>query len=296
MKVLLDTDIGSDIDDAVALAYLLAQPECDLLGITTVSGKPERRAAIASALCQAAGKAIPIFPGTGLPLTGPQRQPEAPQEAVLPNWPHESTFPRGEAIPFMRRIIRENPGEVTLLTIGPLTNAALLFAADEEIPHLLKGLVIMGGAFTPRSGNPWVEWNIRCDPTAAAIVYRNPVAVHRSVGLDVTTQVRMPADEVRRRFTAPLLKPVAAFAEVWFQNGHDLTYHDPLAAAALFDPGCCRFVPGRIDVELVSERLTGLTYWKPAEDGPHEMADQVDAARFFDHYFSVIDRFKSPAR
>ena len=69
-KVLLDTDIGSDIDDAVCLAYLLAQPECELLGITTVSGEPVQRAMIASAVCTLAGQQIPIYPGAADPLLG----------------------------------------------------------------------------------------------------------------------------------------------------------------------------------------------------------------------------------
>ncbi len=62
-KVLLDTDIGSDIDDAVCLAYLLANPECELMGITTVSGESVKRAQVASAICKVAGQVIPIFPG-----------------------------------------------------------------------------------------------------------------------------------------------------------------------------------------------------------------------------------------
>lgn len=68
-KILLDTDIGSDIDDSIALTYLLCQPACELVGITTVSGEPEKRAQLASAICRAAGKKIPIFAGTGEPNT-----------------------------------------------------------------------------------------------------------------------------------------------------------------------------------------------------------------------------------
>ena len=82
-KVLFDTDIGTDIDDAVCLAYLLAQPACELLGITTVSGEPTKRAMLASALCRAAGKDIPIFPGTEEPLLIEQRQPRAQQADAL---------------------------------------------------------------------------------------------------------------------------------------------------------------------------------------------------------------------
>src|SRR5215218_2852528 len=113
IKVLLDTDIGTDVDDAVCLAYLLAQPECELLGITTVTGEPERRAALASVLCLAAGRSdIPIYPGEAAPLKVPQRQPQAQQAAALPRWPHQEDFPQGQAVEFMRRTIRAHPGQV----------------------------------------------------------------------------------------------------------------------------------------------------------------------------------------
>lgn len=78
-KILLDTDIGSDIDDALCLAYLLAQPRCQLLGITTVSGQVEERARLASALCRHAGMDIPIFPGAEAPLWGPSASPRCPR-------------------------------------------------------------------------------------------------------------------------------------------------------------------------------------------------------------------------
>src|SRR5687768_10555483 len=131
MKLLLDTDIGTDVDDAVALAYLLAQPECDLLGITTVTGQATARAALCSVLTTAAGRAdIPIYPGAEQPLAGEQRQPVAQQAPSLERWPHQAEFPQAGgsgAVDFLRRTIRANPGEVVLLTIGPLTNAAQLF-------------------------------------------------------------------------------------------------------------------------------------------------------------------------
>ena len=290
IKILFDTDIGSDIDDAVALAYLLAQPECELLGITTVTGEPVKRAQMASALCRVAGKDIPIFPGRAEPLLGPQQQPGAQQAVALNRWPHQSSFPSGEAIPFLRQTIRAHPGQVTLLTVGPLTNVAALFAADEEIPHLLKGLVMMCGVFTNRrAGVGPLEWNAKLDPHATAIVYRSSVRLHRSVGLDVTTQVKMKADEVRRRFQTRLLRPVLDFAEVWFQERDTITFHDPLAATTLFDDKICEFVRSRVEVELASERLAGLTHWTPLPDGPHEIAVGVEPQRFFDQYFSTLN-------
>lgn len=290
VKVLLDTDIGSDMDDAVCLAYLLARSDCDLLGITTVTGDVVARASMASAICRVAGKSIPIFPGCEKALLIEQRQPLVPQAAALNRWPHETKFPRGQAIEFMRRTVRDNPGEVTLLAIGPMTNVAALFAADEEIPSLLKSLVLMCGVFTTRLPDvPTVEWNAYVDPAAAGMVYRAPVKSHRSVGLDVTCQVKMPAAQVRERFqNAPLLQPVLDFAEVWFQKYSWSTFHDPLAAVSIFDPAVCGFERGAVDVELESRRLAGFTHWSAGGSGPHEVALTVDVQRFFDQYFSVF--------
>lgn len=288
VKLLLDTDIGSDIDDAVALAYLLAQPECDLLGITTVSGEAGKRAQIASAICKAAGRDIPIFPGRETPLLTAQRQGLAPQSAALARWPHADHFPRGQAIPFLDQAIRSHPGEVVLLTIGPLTNIAALFASDEEIPGLLKGIVSMCGAFSNRTpGVELTEWNAMLDPHATAIVYHSQVKFHRSVGTDITRRVHMGVGEVRQRFQGPRLKPVLDFAEIWFQERDSIIFNDPLAAAIIFDEKICRFERGEVDVELISERLSGLTYWRSQPLGRHEVATEVAADHFLDHYFSV---------
>lgn len=290
-KILLDTDIGSDIDDAVCLAYLLAQPDCDLLGITTVTGEPVQRARLASALCHAAGRDIPIYPGAAHPLIVDQRQPIAHQAVKLDRWPHRQDFPTGEAVEFLRRTIRAHPHEITLLTIGPLTNIALLFAVDPEIPALLKSLVMMVGVFTTDlpEVNGTCEWNGMLDPHATAIVYRARPPIHRSIGLDVSTQVVLPADEVRARFRGPLLTPVLDFAEVWFTGSTHLTFHDPLAAVTIFHDDVCTFERGTVEVELQPGEAQGQTVWHGADpQGPHEVALGVDVDRFFDRYFGVF--------
>ncbi|MDD5261173.1 MAG: nucleoside hydrolase [Methylacidiphilales bacterium] len=287
IPVLLDTDIGSDIDDAVCLAYLLANPACELLGITTVTGDTVKRASMASVLCKIAGKRIPIHPGRRQPLLIEQKQPHVPQAAALDRWDHDTDFSQGEAIEFMRQTIRARPGEVILFGIGPMSNIAALFAADEEIPRLLKGLVLMCGVFSQH--NSALEWNAMLDPTATALVYRAAPPFHRSIGLDVTNQVTMPADEVRKKFQAPLLRPVLDFAEVWFEHARMITFHDPLAATTLFDDTICGFEPGRVEVELKSDHATGATLWYPKDPaGHHEIATTVNPSRFFDHYFSFF--------
>jgi purine nucleosidase len=289
VKLLLDTDLGSDIDDAICLAYLLGRPDCELLGITTVSGESTARARMASALCRLAERDVPIRPGTERPLLVPPLQPRAQQAEALSGWPHASEFPANEAIAFLRDTIRANPGEVTLLAIGPMTNVALLFATYPDTPELLEQLVLMCGRFDPAvaRGEP-PEWNARCDPHAAAIVYRAAPAIHRSVGLDVTLKVEMPADQVRRRFTHPYLKPVKDFAEVWFRERPDITFHDPLAAAVLFDPSLVEFARGDVSVELGEGAALGRTHWQPGDAGRHEVGVRVDPGRFFEHFFGVL--------
>ncbi len=285
IKVLLDTDIGSDIDDALCLAYLLAQPECELLGITTVTGDVEKRAMLASVQCKVAGKAIPIYPGASEPLLIAQKQPDVPQAKALDRWEHETSFPRGAAIEFLRQTIRQHPGEITLLCIGPLTNIALLFRSDPEIPSLLKGLVLMCGIYS-RGGPGACEWNALVDPHATSIVYRAAPPLHRSIGLDVTLQVTMQTEQFRQRGQTQLLRPVLDFADAWFQHNDTVTFHDPLAATTLFAPDICTFERGSVTIELASERVAGLTYWQAGKT--HEVATQVRPERFFEHYFGVF--------
>jgi purine nucleosidase len=293
ISVLLDTDIGSDIDDAVALAYLLRQPRCELVGVTTVSGEPHLRASLADAVCRAAGRDdVAVHVGIEPPLRIGPKQPRAEQaEALTEAWPHGVFAKDDTAVMFLRDTIRSRPGEITLLPIGPLTNIATLFTADPEIPSLLREIVLMGGRYFP--GDPGIaaiEWNIQCDPDAAAIVFGAPVPKLTAVGLDVTTKCRMPADECRRRFAAAggPLAPVAAMAEIWFRHRPEITFHDPLAAALIFEPRLCTTEAGSIVVELGDDEV-GTTRFEVG-DPRHVAALTVDAAAFFAHYFEVAGR------
>lgn len=135
-KILLDTNIGGDIDDAVCLAYLLREPQCALLGVTTVCGESEKRAA-----------------------------------GALARWPHRP-FERGDAPGFLYRKIRENPHEIVLIGIGNMTNIAALFRDHPDAPGLLRGLFVMNGYFGEAPlPEPWYNWNAWADPLAAAAVF-----------------------------------------------------------------------------------------------------------------------------
>lgn len=292
IPVLFDTDIGSDIDDAVALAYLLAQPRCELLGVTTVTGDTGQRAALADIVCRAASRTdVPIH--AGLPdvlLHGPG-QPQVPQYAAVAHHDHHTNWPHS-AIEFLRQTIRARPGQITLVAVGPLTNVAALFLADPEIPSLLKNVVLMGGVFTGGAGHgPGArEWNALVDPVATAITFRRAEGKLLAVGLDVTTRCRLWADECRRRFAAAggALAVVAEMAEVWFKNAREITFHDPLAAAVVFEPDLCGYHHGQVRVVADEGPFAGLTRWEPKPEGPHTIATEIEPERFFAHYFHVV--------
>lgn len=295
IPVLFDTDIGSDIDDAVALAYLLAQPECDLLGVTTVSGEPHKRAALARALCRAGKQPdIPVHVGLETPLLAVPLQPHAPQAEALSTDALAEFGTSPTAVDFLRETIRARPGEITLLATGPLTNIGVLFALDPEIPALLRQLVLMGGVFYGRSiahtQATGAEWNMRCDPEAAALVFNAPVPRLLAVGLDVTEQCVLPSEEVREKFSAagPPLEFVLKLAEVWFRQTGKITFHDPLAATLIFQPGLCRTERQHIQVDTGRARTEGQTFFhSDTAEKPHEIAVSVDAPAFFAHYFGA---------
>ncbi len=294
-KVLFDTDIGSDIDDALALGYLLSEPECKLMGITTVSGCPELRAEMASAICRNVGRGdVPVHVGAPEALLVSMLQKDAPQARMLGNWEHDKFAPGNTAVEFMRRTILDNPGEITLLCVGPFTNAALLFASCPEIPGMLKRLVLMSGRFENGGDG---EWNVINDPHAGAIVYGNGTGVftrppvHLSCGLDVTLKCRLEREECRRRISGHrVLAPVADFAEVWFEHSNVATFHDPLSAVCIFHPEVCEWKDTFVRISLVPP-TAGYTVcdWRNQEK-PHRIAAGVDPERFFDIYFRNISR------
>lgn len=283
MKVLLDTDIGTDIDDALCLAYLLRHPRCELLGITTVSGDVQRRAALADAVCRAADRSdIPVIAGCAEGFQGHVIQPEVPQATILEQFDHRppGEFAPGRAVEFLREQILANPGEITLLGIGPTTNLGRLFSRAPEVAQDLRRLVLMCGVYTGFAGRLMLETNARLDPPATAVVYRAQVREHFSVGLDVTLQCRLPTAECLVRFhqMGGPFQVVSAMAETWAHE--QIIFHDPLAAATIFRPELCRWENG--SVTIVEE--SGSTSFT-AGNVEHHIAVQVDVDSFFRDYF-----------
>jgi purine nucleosidase len=211
--LILDVDTG--IDDSLALLYAAASPDAELVAVTCVSGNIEARQVAINTLAvlELAGRTdVEVALGREVPLIRPlETTPEThgPQglgHAELP--PPSQPLSDRHAVDLIVAEARRRPGELTLVTLGPLTNLALAVMREADLPRLLRGYALMGGAYGV-SGNttPTTEWNIHCDPEAAAIVFRawgeataadatipRPLAL----GLDVTEQARvLPEDVVR---------------------------------------------------------------------------------------------------
>lgn len=282
-KILLDTDIGGDIDDAICLAYLLKEPRCDLLGITTVCGEPEKRAAVADAICRAAGRRIPIVAGLDTTLQPIPVYPTPDGAAALDRWPHDA-FAKGDAPAFLCQKIRENPHEVVLIAIGNLTNVATLFNEYPDSVELLKGVFVMNGYFGAELlPDPYYNWNAWADPLAAKIAFAARPAVFRAVPLEITDRLTIEARqaEVLLRADSDLMRAVFSFGNAWLESSEKLTLHDPLAAVSVFHPEVCRFARGRVEVETERERDMGGTAFTPCEEGNVEIACAVDREQFY---------------
>ena len=197
-KVIFDTDPG--VDDAMALALLTLRPELELIGVTTVLGNADIETVTRNALFlkDRLGFTAPVAQGSGVTLLGKHGEDARHVHGanalgdfpVPPNSRSCLDGRRGHRM--MIDLIRANPGEVTIIAVGRLTNLARALDKDPEIARLVQGVIVMGGAFgtNGHTGNvsPVAEANIAGDPDAADAVFTAywPVTI---VGLDVTQEV-----------------------------------------------------------------------------------------------------------
>ncbi len=286
LHILLDTDISNDMDDMQALAYLLAQPDADILGITTVTGEAIARAELADMMLHLAERGgVPVHAGSENPLSGAFRQTHiTPKEkALLDDFPHRADFAADTAVDFLRRTIEAHPHEITLCCIGPLTNIARLFRGHPHIPGLLKTLVIMGGRFGEVDTARWgvQEWNILNDPDAAKIVFDAPVREAFIFGVELTSRV-FRTDVARVADSALGCPALVPFARA-IRTSREAWYHDVVALSALFDDTGMTFARGRISVTDA-----GDTRFAPDENGAHHLMTAMDKELFFSHFFKTL--------
>jgi purine nucleosidase len=242
--VLVDTDIGDDIDDALALALVLRSPEIALHGVSTVFGDTTGRARLAATLLKVFGREdIPVAAGIALPLQPRHRPSGVPQAAILdPRAP----LPALTTLSGPQLILETalaHPGRLTLLCLGPLTNVATALQQEPRLFMAIRNIVMMGGT----SGLPFAEWNVRSDARAAQIVLASGIPI-TMIGWNVTTHCQLRESDVERlrRQHSPQAQFLYKLLALWQRHRprwHPaLPYlHDPLTVVALCQPQLFHF-------------------------------------------------------
>ena len=286
-KVIIDTDIGDDIDDAFALALAVSSPKLQVLGVTTAWGDTEMRARLARRfLIQIGHGDIPVAAGLKTHDTA-----TFTQETWAEAWPAPAGgFPN--AIDFMRDLIRRNPGEITLIAIAPYSNVAALLQQDPTEFHELKRIVLMGGSihrgygdlgYLPSHG-PDAEYNVASDIPASQALFDAGVPI-AMMPLD-STQLKL--DEVLRSTLFSRDTPVtdalqSLYAEWSYATQNPTpTLFDAMAVAATIEPSLCPTRPLRIVVD--DKGYTRVTAGAPNVD----VCLRSDADRFFHFYIPAV--------
>ena len=240
---LLDTDIGDDIDDALALALALRSPEIDLLGVTTVFGDTQLRARLAKRVLRVFGREeVPVAAGMPMPLQLRHRPSGAPQAAILdPREHYELSALSGPELIVQQALA--HPGRLTLVCIGPLTNIAAALKLEPRLFLLIRRIVMMGGT----SSIPFPEWNVRSDALAAQIVLAAGIPV-TLLGFNITRRCSLLPADLERLFVdcSPQARLLSQLIRVWQRHRprwqpRSPYLHDPLAVAALCRPDFFRF-------------------------------------------------------
>src|SRR6476620_7949024 len=330
IPLILDVDTG--IDDSLALLYAAASPEAELVAVTCVGGNVDARQVERNtrAVLELAGRTdVEVALGRERPLVRPvETTPEThgPQGLGYAELP-PATRPLSDrnAVDLFIAEARRRPGEITLVTCGPLTNLALAVLREPELPRLLRGWVLMGGAYRhPGNTAPTTEWNIHCDPDAAKIAFAafgESAAAHGhprpvALGLDVTEQATIlpnhivalakaagstPDDSIalargedpmqasRSVASNPIVRYIADALRFYIAF-----IHDALAAAAAIDPGLVTTKAVTVDVELGGTLTTGetVTDWRGVWKKPPnvDVAIAADADEFLRRFIDRVGR------
>lgn len=251
-KVIIDTDIGDDVDDAFAVDLMLISPEVQVIGVSSAWGDTALRARMLDRmLCETGRADIPVHAGVVTKST--TKFSQAPWAKAGIEHPHT------DAITFLLEQINKYPGEITLLALGPLTNIGAAIDRDPGTFRKLKRVVLMGGAIYRGYGDfqytqprpPGAEYNIAMDPGAAQKLFRSGVPIYM-MPLD-STQIKF--DETKRSLLAGISTPMTDTLQIlvaeWSHATNQVTptLFDVVAAAYAVDPAACPATPLHIDVD-----------------------------------------------
>lgn len=258
-KIIIDTDIGDDIDDAFAIALALRSPELDILGISTAYGDTAGRATIVDRMLGETGRAsIPVAVGIGTPID-PALAGFTMNQRRYGSGGHFGRSSHPQAVEFILEQIRRYPGEITLVTIGPLTNIGALIDRSPDTFRKLKRVVVMGGSFEAIKddyGNakplePMAEWNIRLDIGAAQKLFRSGVPLY-VMPLDST--IHLLLDEVKRNAIfshgTPNTDALTLLYHQWAGSVRVTpTLFDAMTIAYILNPELCPVQPMNVHVD-----------------------------------------------
>lgn len=304
-KIILDCDPGHD--DAVAMLLAAGNPDIDLLAVTTVGGnqtleKVTRNALAMGTVAHITG--IPFAAGCGHPLvrdveTAGETHGESGLDGVELPEPTIELDPRHGVDVIIDTIMDNEPGSVTLVPTGPLTNIAMAARKEPAIVERVKQVVLMGGGYHVGNWSAVAEFNIKVDPEAAHIVFNLPWKVVM-VGLDLTHQA-LATDKVTQRIKAihsdlsEFVLGLFTFFRKAYKDTQGFEFppvHDPCAVAHVIDPTIVKAVKVPIDVELSGQLTTGMTVadfrGEPPEDCTTWAATTLDFDRFWDLVIDAI--------
>jgi len=270
-RVIIDTDPG--VDDAFALLLAMRSPELKIEAITPVAGNVPLNLTLPNALrmVEIAGRTdIPVAAGASAPLlrrlvTATYAHGENGLGGVV--FPEPKLAPATEpATELIQSIVRKYPHEVTLITLGPLTNIATALKTDLELAALMRGIVMMAGSLSGGNITPAAEFNVYVDPEAARIVFQSGIPL-TMVGLDVTRHTSLTDEHVRLLQAAnhPVSDAAAKIARQAIDNTRERGFlvgpnmHDSLAVAAFLDPSILKWKDYYVDIETSGELTAGET-------------------------------------
>jgi inosine-uridine nucleoside N-ribohydrolase len=285
-KVVVDTDIGDDIDDALALALLLKSPQVQLLAVTTAWGDTPLRAQLVDRFLKETGYGdTPV--GIGI-------EKHSPKEGKFSQrrWAEQQKArPHPDAVTLLLETIRRYPEEVTLIAIAPLTNVAAAYDRDPEAFRKLKRIVMMGGSihlgysdlgYAPPKG-PDAEYNIAMDPAAAQKVFSSGVDLY-VMPLD-STQLKLDEEKRLLIFThsSPVTDALTLLYQQWFDTTRATpTVFDAMAAAFVDDAAQC-------PVQAMRIRVNEQGYTRVEDGKPNaHVCLRSDSDRFFQFYLPIL--------
>lgn len=292
--VWLDTDIGDDTDDILALSLICASPELSLSGVSTVFGDTAARARLARSLLAATagryartavaagsgyplpGKVAPEFWLNGpAPLPSPVQLPCARPSAALPR------APRQHGVELLAAKLHARPGGIIPIGIGPLTNLAALLVHAPELKTAIPRLALMAGEFK----RPQAEWNVRCDPLAAACVVESGIPID-FLPWDLGMKCTISPAQLARLFASrtPTGRMLARAIRIWqkakskpgrLEHPH---LFDPMAVAMVSHPEWFVWRRGQVTVSF-APRSFARTFFKAHPRGPHRVAWRIKNLR-----------------